>query len=105
MPPDSFRDRILTLVRQIPYGRVATYGQLAALAGAPRRARQVGHILRHAEDPMLPWHRVINHRGRISLPHGAGYEVQKQLLLQEHIEFDADDCIDLDRFGWRPAFH
>ncbi len=100
--PADFRDRVLTWVRRIPRGKVATYGQIAALAGGPRHARFIGRILRTADDDALPWHRVINHRGQISLPKYGQYELQKQLLLHEGVHFDANDRIDLRRFGWQP---
>lgn len=100
----SFRARVLAWVRRIPCGRVVTYGQIAALAGAPKRARQVGAILRSAGAP-LPWHRVINRHGRISLPQMGGYEVQRALLQQEGVHFDERDTVDLLRFGWRPSPH
>jgi methylated-DNA-protein-cysteine methyltransferase related protein len=56
-----------------------------------------------ADKYRLPWHRVINVKGQISLPHGYGYELQKALLEEEGIVFDNNDTIDLKRFGWRPA--
>jgi methylated-DNA-protein-cysteine methyltransferase related protein len=56
-----------------------------------------------SDKDRLPWHRVINVKGQISLPHGYGYELQKALLEEEGVVFDSNDTIDLKRFGWRPA--
>ena len=104
--PDSAvgnRQRIWALVCAIPAGQVATYGQIAALAGLPRRARLVGHALRHlpATTP-VPWQRVINARGGISFPKGSeSYRLQQALLLAEGVEFTGEQ-IDLNRFRWRP---
>jgi methylated-DNA-protein-cysteine methyltransferase related protein len=95
--------RIYAVVRRIPHGRVATYGQVAALAGLAGRARQVGYAL-HAlpEGSPLPWHRVINARGEISLRAEPGWEgYQRHLLEEEDVEFDLAGRVDLDRFGWQ----
>ncbi len=99
----SFFRRAIIVVKQIPRGKVATYGQIAALAGNPRAARQVAWVLHSASDKeKLPWQRVINREGTISLPRYGGYELQKALLVKEGVKFDGDDCIDLARFQWRP---
>ena len=94
--------RIYKIVRQIPPGRVATYGQVAELAGLEGHARQVGYAL-HAlpEGFDVPWHRVVNARGEIS-PRSAGdsHELQKALLEAEGVEFDARARIDLKKFQW-----
>ncbi|MDE2850541.1 MAG: MGMT family protein [Acidobacteriota bacterium] len=93
------------IVRLIPEGRVATYGQIAALANRPRNARQVGYTLSRLNDESVPWHRVVNVRGSIS---DRGFdplesvERQRFLLQQEGVVFDRLGRIDLDRFGWRP---
>jgi methylated-DNA-protein-cysteine methyltransferase related protein len=64
----------------------------------------VAWLLHSSSDKYkLPWHRVINIKGQISLPHGYGYELQKALLEEECVIFDSNDTIDLKRFGWRPA--
>ena len=99
----SFHQRARALIKRIPRGKVATYGQIAALAGQPRAARQVAWVLHIASDKEgLPWHRVINSHGTISLPRMAGYEVQRALLKKEGIKFDGSDGIDLETFQWRP---
>jgi len=90
------------LVRRIPAGRVATYGDVARLLGRPRVARQVGYALAALDsDTDVPWHRVVNAQGRIS-PRGSGGsdELQRLLLEDEGVHFDDDDRIDLARFGW-----
>lgn len=93
------------VVRRIPRGRVATYGQVAALAGLPGRARQVGYALAALPDGSdVPWHRVVNARGEIS-PRTAGTApgaIQRVLLEAEGVAFDAAGRVDLDRQGWRP---
>lgn len=92
------------MIRGIPRGRVATYGQVAALAGNYRAARQVAWILHSSsEKDGLPWHRVINGQGKISLPPGGGLETQQQLLTAEGVEFDHRDRIDLETFLWNPS--
>jgi methylated-DNA-protein-cysteine methyltransferase-like protein len=101
--PDPFYQNIITTIRKIPAGRVATYGQVAARAGNHLGARQVARVL-HASSRKhgLPWHRVINKKGMISLPVQNGYRLQKRLLKKEGVRFDSRDRIDLRRFGWRP---
>ncbi len=98
-----FHQRIKQAIRRIPKGKVATYGQIAALAGDPRGARQVSWVLHSSSDrDKLPWHRVINGQGRISLPVNMGYELQRAMLSDEGIEFGLRDTIDLARFQWKP---
>jgi methylated-DNA-protein-cysteine methyltransferase related protein len=96
--------RIYRVVRRIPRGRVATYGQVAALAGLAGHARQVGYALHAAPDELeLPWHRVINSRGEISPRHEPLFAgVQAQRLAAEGILFGANGRIELIRFQWRP---
>ena len=99
---EEFTNRVIEIIRSIPRGRVLTYGLIAAMAGNPRAARQVSRILHSSSRKHgLPWHRVINSRGTISLPRGKGYEDQKELLIAEGIIFSEDDTIDLNKFLWR----
>jgi methylated-DNA-protein-cysteine methyltransferase-like protein len=99
----SFYHAVIRIVKRIPRGRVATYGQVAGLAGNARAARQVAWVLNSAsEKERLPWHRVINRLGGISLPHYGGYELQRALLKKERVKFDENDCIDLKKFQWQP---
>ena len=96
-------NRIYAIVRKIPRGRVATYGQVATLAGLDGHARQTGYAL-HAlpEGSDVPWHRVINARGEISARSGSdSHELQRMLLEAEGIEFDAKGRVDLKVFGVR----
>jgi len=96
--------RTIDVIKKIPRGRVATYGQIAAMAGDPRAARQVVRTLHTSSDKeKLPWHRVINSQGRISLPPGRGYELQKTLLEKEGVKFGLGDRIDLKRYLWQPG--
>ena len=93
------------MVGRIPHGMVATYGQIAALAGIPRGARQVGYAM-HAlpEGSDVPWQRVINARGEVSArSSAAGFEgYQTELLRAEGVVFDARGRVDLERFRWEP---
>lgn len=93
---------IYRMVREIPRGRVATYGQIAQLCGLFGRARQVGYAL-HALPPgsPVPWQRVLNARGALSLADAAGGH-QRLLLTAEGVDFDARGRVDLRRFQWRP---
>ncbi|MHB1863448.1 MAG: MGMT family protein [Gemmatimonadaceae bacterium] len=103
--PQGVRARIHAVVRKIPRGRVATYGQVARLAGLPGHARQVGYAmaaLGHAT--LVPWHRVINVQGRVSPRRagpGAGLR-QRQLLEREGVRFDEAGRVSLERYGWQP---
>jgi methylated-DNA-protein-cysteine methyltransferase-like protein len=96
-------ERIYAVVRRIPRGRVATYGQVAILARMPGRARQVGYAL-GALGPKsrVPWHRVINAKGEVSPRADPMYEgLQRALLEAEGIRFDAASRVSFSRFGWR----
>ena len=103
MPSDTYR-RIYAVVRRIPRGKVATYGQVATAAGLGNGARQVGYAL-HALSgtSALPWHRVINSAGRISLPPESGGFEQRFRLLEEGIMVDVAGRIPLKRYQWRPG--
>lgn len=92
-------ERVYELVRSIPAGRVATYGQIAELAGrcTPRMVGYAMASVPHGSD--IPWHRVINSRGTISLK-GEGRDVQRALLEAEGIAFGPDGRVDLAAFGW-----
>lgn len=96
----SFKDQVISITRQIPKGKVTTYGTLAALAGNPRAARMVAGVLHQAEES-LPWQRVINRHGYISI-RGCYYDknFQKKLLETEGVEVSDDYVVDLDKYGW-----
>jgi methylated-DNA-protein-cysteine methyltransferase-like protein len=99
----SFQQRVVALIKKIPRGRVATYGQIALLAGNHRAARQVAWALHSsAVKENLPWHRVINSRGFISLKPGAGFELQRTILSGEGIVFSSDGSVDLAYYLWKP---
>lgn len=88
-------------VSRIPRGKVATYGTIAALCGRPGHARFVGYALHHVPPGSgIPWQRVINARGEISLPGRAG-ESQRLLLKKEGVTFSGK-AVDLRKFGWEP---
>jgi methylated-DNA-protein-cysteine methyltransferase-like protein len=96
--------RIYAVVRRIPRGRVATYGQVARLAGLTNAARQVGYALHALRAPTtLPWHRVINSMGRISLSPVAGGLDQRLRLLAEGVAVGSNGRISLRQYQWRPA--
>ena len=99
--PQQLDERIYAVVAGIPRGRVATYGEIANRAGLPRGARRVGRALQNLPaQRRIPWHRVINAQGRISLCPGTdGARLQKKRLLQEGILF-RNGRIDLKRFAW-----
>ena len=95
---------IYSVVRRIPRGRVATYGQVASLAGLSGQARQVGYALNALPDgTVVPWHRVVNAAGRFSTRATPGGELVQQLLLEkEGVRLDARGRIPLDRLRWQP---
>jgi len=103
VPCDRYA-RIYEVVRSIPAGRVATYGQVAELAGFPGCARQVGYAL-HAlpEDSGLPWQRVLNARGEVSKrTEPAAEGLQRARLESDGVCFDPNGRLDLGRYGWKP---
>ena len=98
----AYYEQVWNLVRQIPRGKVMTYGQMSALAGHPRRARIVGQIA-HYGDPDLPWQRVVNRNGRMAPGFPGGMMAQADMLRAENIEVDDQDwTCDLDRHLWWP---
>jgi methylated-DNA-protein-cysteine methyltransferase-like protein len=99
---------IYAVVRRIPSGRVATYGQVAELAGIPGGARVAGAALKTSKPAdRLPWQRVIGkagpNRGRIAIHNPVGAAIQRQLLAQEGVEIGDSGLIALDRYGWLPV--
>lgn len=106
MKEENFYEKVYDLVSKVPTGRVASYGQIAALLGHPRSARAVGYALsslRKDSEEKIPWQRIINSKGRISFK-GDTFraELQKKLLLKEGIKFSENDSIDIKKFGWFP---
>jgi methylated-DNA-protein-cysteine methyltransferase-like protein len=110
--PAEFAARVYRVVRAVPPGRVTTYGHVAAIIPPPPgtdvqgyervKARWVGYAMAECPDD-VPWQRVVNARGRISLRPGEGPDVQRLLLMQEGVVFDEAGQIDLACFGWEPA--
>jgi methylated-DNA-protein-cysteine methyltransferase-like protein len=104
----SSYDRIYTVVRQIPYGRVATYGQVAQLANMAGKARLVGYALFRVDvQSDVPWHRVINAKGEISespFRKGGDY-LQRSLLEAEGVEFNRSGKVNFKQYRWQPDLH
>lgn len=110
-PPDpiAFKNQVWAVVRKIPAGQVATYGQIAACIPVPAGleakdylafgARWVGGAMAACPTD-VPWQRVINSQGKISLPPGAGHAEQRRLLEEEGVRFDERERIDLSRYRW-----
>ena len=97
----AFTRSVIEIIKRIPPGRVATYGHIGLMAGHTNGARQVVRILHTmSRKHNLPWHRVVNATGMISLPKYRGYDQQKALLQQEGIEFNDQDRIDLAIYQW-----
>ncbi len=98
----NFKDRVIEIIKKIPYGRVTTYGTVATLVGFPRGGRFVGGVLHfNSEKFDLPWHRVINRNGFISTNCPEHMKaLQKALLKQEGIEVSDKFMIDLNKYGW-----
>ncbi len=100
---NPLHERIFEMVEAIPLGKVATYGQIGKLVGGCS-GQLVGFAmasLRYGSGRKVPWQRVINRQGKISLT-GPDAALQRALLEDEGIRFDADGVIDLDEFGWKP---
>lgn len=103
MPKSVFTVQVIEIIRGIPYGKVSSYGEIAALADNPRAARQVARILHScSETENLPWWRVVKKDGSIALQPGMGLEEQEDRLQAEGIELDASGRVDLARFLWMP---
>lgn len=110
--PTAFNMLVWEIVQQIPRGRVTTYGRIAAMIPPPEgmtakefdavSARWVGGAMAVCPDS-VPWQRVINSQGKISVRRGGGHLRQRQMLEAEGVEFDAHERIDLARFGWGGA--
>ena len=96
-------ERIYDVVKRVPPGRVATYGQIAVLAGLPGHARQVGYALHALRGRDVPWHRVINAKGEISQRSDPGPEpLQRVMLEDEGVVFDQRGRVNLKQFRWEP---
>jgi methylated-DNA-protein-cysteine methyltransferase-like protein len=104
MPVSESYARIYAAVKRVPRGRVATYGQIAEIAGMPGAARQVGYALNATPKGMrIPWQRVINAKGEVSRRADPDDEIrQRRLLEAEGIRFDSRGRIPLERYRWKP---
>ena len=105
MKKNHFYQKVYTKVSKIPYGKVSTYGQIADLIYEYGKARQVGWALRRLKLPSnIPWHRVINSKGLITMRvsrNGTDW-MQKELLINEGIKFNAEMKIDIKKYLWEP---
>lgn len=102
---ETFSERVLKLIQKIPTGKVATYGQIAALAGKPQGSRAVAWLLHScSESHRLPWQRVLNSKGKISFPAGSKeHRKQKMLLKDEGVVFTKNETLDLSLYQWKKA--
>jgi methylated-DNA-protein-cysteine methyltransferase related protein len=99
--PSEETKRIINILREIPHGKVTSYGTVASLSGLRNGARQVVRILHSsAEKEGLPWFRVLRKDGSIALPPGAGFELQRGLLKKEGVAVSREGRVDLEKFGW-----
>jgi O-6-methylguanine DNA methyltransferase len=98
----TFRRRVLAAVRRIPPGRVATYGDIALLAGAPRAARAVGTVMRECRDPSVPCHRVIAAGGALG-GYGRNLQVKRELLRAEGLEVGMSRIRRFESVRWKRA--
>lgn len=101
----QFKTRVLEAIQLVPYGTVASYGQIALLVGAPRAARQVGWILNKSEGENLPWWRIVNNTGRVSIK-GAKYsdrELQRKLLRAEGVDVAEDMTFSIEEYRFKPS--
>ena len=98
---DSFKDRVYEIVARIPKGRLMTYGQLAALAGAPWAAWEVGQIA-HRGPAGLPWQRVVNKNGGLARGYPGGMEGHKRDLEAEGVFVDQDYMVEVGKLLWQP---
>ncbi len=100
----SYYDKVYEIVRRIPSGKVATYGQIAAMTGSPKASRAVGYALHFNPDPQhIPCFRVVNRFGRCAPAFAfGGPDVQATLLREDGIEVDADGYVELEKYLWRP---
>jgi methylated-DNA-protein-cysteine methyltransferase-like protein len=104
VPISDFTSNVIKIIKQIPVGKVTTYGKIAILAGNPRSARQVSWILHSSSKKYkLPWHRVINSKGMIAMKSIDGKNTQKEMLEKEGIEFISDFKVNLKKFQWCPS--
>ncbi|WKA57624.1 MGMT family protein [Planococcus shenhongbingii] len=98
-----FTEKAIETIKKIPFGKVMTYGQIAAHAGSPRGARQVARLLHSMSSKhQLPWHRVVNARGQIAIQNEEARFAQQSFLEKEGVEVDQHGKINFERFLFRP---
>jgi len=101
----SFREKVINFIKKVPKGKVVSYGQVAAVAGSPRAPRQVGSILRSLDvsEDKIPWWRVINNQGIISIKGNwtASKELQKNLLIKDGIKVSNGFAIDMEKYRYQ----
>ncbi len=96
-----FTEQAITIIKSVPFGKVLTYGKVAALAGNPKAARQIAWLLSSSTKKYnLPWHRIINAKGKIVMSDSGKLSEQKVLLENEGVEFINNDTIDLEKYIW-----
>ena len=103
---NNLKSRVEAIVKQIPAGRVMTYGQLVAMCGSPRAARIVGGVA-HYGDPSLPWHRVVNKKGGLASGYHGGRHAQKEHLEAEGVSVEGSEdsyWVDIEKLLWWPEF-
>lgn len=102
---DTFKHRVINFVKTVPKGKAVSYGQVAAKAGSPRAARQVGAILRSidASDGKIPWWRVVNNKGIISIKGNwtATKQLQKEILIKEGIKISENFSLDIEKYRFK----
>ncbi len=100
---ENFFDRVYSVVKRIPYGKVTTYGHIAEVCGIKSAARTVGWALNGAKESGLPCHRVVNRFGALTgKMHFGDPDIMEDLLKSEGVEFDEDGCVKLDKYLWIP---
>lgn len=102
----EFKDRVLFIIQQVPFGKVASYGQIAVYVGVPRAARQVGWILNQTEGNVdVPWWRIVNNAGRISIKNTQFNTplLMKQMLENENVKVEHDYTFDINTYRFRPT--
>ncbi len=99
-----FKEKVVNFIKKIPKGKVASYGQVASVAGSPRAARQVGAILRglNIEDGRIPWWRVVNNQGIISIKGNwtANKQLQRDLLRRDGVKVAEDFILDINKYRY-----
>ena len=105
---NRFVQHVLAVTRQIPYGRVTTYGAIARAVGQPRAARTVGTVLRESvyEEEFVPAHRVVNRQGMLTGKHRfAGKNMMEEMLQNEHVEVKDNQVVQFERLFWQPPIY